>query len=189
MTRFFSSDWHFSHPKVAELRGFDTIELHDEWLMDTIAEKMRSKKDIMFFLGDLALSVTGINKGLDFIKTLPGSFRMIAGNHDRCAGLLKGSSKWVARYMEAFDSVNDIGTASINGEDFILYHYPFLRPDTEVKYAEYRLTPQGKRLLCGHTHCTSFYTDRDDEFQIGIDTGKIYAEGELCRLTKAGKIC
>lgn len=55
MTTYFTSDPHFGHRKVAEIRGFDSPEEHDAALAANWRAVVRPG-DKVWVLGDLAMS-------------------------------------------------------------------------------------------------------------------------------------
>lgn len=90
-----TSDLHLSHQKVAELRGFKTIEEHDETILDNLNTAV-GKRDSLWILGDLVF-----NKATKFrlLDRVPGSnVRIVLGNHD----MVTGNELWPANFMKAF---------------------------------------------------------------------------------------
>lgn len=82
---YVTSDLHLSHSKVAELRGFKTIDEHDDAIFHGILDTVK-KGDTLWILGDLLF-----NRGarLDILRTLLShlklgrvNVRAVLGNHD-----------------------------------------------------------------------------------------------------------
>jgi calcineurin-like phosphoesterase family protein len=75
----FIADLHFGHKFVAEHRGFESIEAHDEYI---IAQWNRvvHKRDITYILGDVTMEKTDSYPLLD---RLNGIKRVVLGNHDK----------------------------------------------------------------------------------------------------------
>jgi len=96
MTDFFIADTHFGHRKIiqfcADSRPFDTIEEHDNALIDNW-NSVVTEEDTVYVLGDFFL---GGYKRTDRIKEilslLKGKKILIQGNHD----LDKTSSHWIS---------------------------------------------------------------------------------------------
>ena len=76
---FFISDLHFSHQNMAKARGFETIEQHDNHIIDCWNKKV-SKRDIVYLLGDLTMEK---RSPYPLLAKLNGTKRVIGGNHDR----------------------------------------------------------------------------------------------------------
>lgn len=163
--RFYTSDFHIGHLKVANIRGFETVEAHD-W---TLAEMWRSQvkdRDHVWILGDLSLNW---EKGLTWLKELPGTKHLITGNHDRCFPGLRDGYRFQRRYMDVFDSVQLAARHKIAGTNVLLSHFP-LSTDRgpEVRYPQWRLRDEGDLLLHGHTHSPEKLTSAR-EVHVGWD--------------------
>lgn len=78
---FVISDTHFGHTNILkyepEHRPFDTIEEHDEKLIE-LWNKRVEPKDIVWHLGDVALK----QSALGIVARLNGEKRLVLGNHD-----------------------------------------------------------------------------------------------------------
>lgn len=76
MAVYFTSDWHLGHPRMAQLRGFSSLEEHD----DAVLEPFRrlAKKDKLFILGDVVWG----NKALPKVGEVRCYKEMLYGNHD-----------------------------------------------------------------------------------------------------------
>lgn len=72
---FFIGDTHFNHTKLALIRGFTTVEEHDEALIDNWNKIVR-KNDIIYHLGDVCFG------GHEKLARLKGYKKLILGNHD-----------------------------------------------------------------------------------------------------------
>ena len=76
----FTSDLHLGHPKVAEIRGFESTDEHDEhlaWRWRTFVHE----HDVVYVLGDVS-GDGGQAHALEILRGLPGEKRLILGNHD-----------------------------------------------------------------------------------------------------------
>lgn len=77
---FFISDLHFGHRNILKFsptRGGDTVEEHDEWLLEQINSTVK-KRDVLWLLGDLAFS----REGLEKVSKIHCQKHIILGNHD-----------------------------------------------------------------------------------------------------------
>ena len=127
---YFNSDLHLGHKRVlifhdryrAKCMGVDTIEQHDEMIFDLWNDRIK-KRDIIYILGDLGHQYHGI-------KTLPGTKKLLLGNHDT------GKAH---EYLEVFDDI--IGP--------IAYKHHWLAHFPPVESELY-----GRPVIHGHTHST-----------------------------------
>lgn len=53
MNRYYISDLHLGHQKLADMRGFDSVQDHDDFILSELA-KLKAK-DTLWLLGDLAM--------------------------------------------------------------------------------------------------------------------------------------
>lgn len=76
---WFISDTHFGHTKIIPWakRPFETVEEMDQCLADNWADRI-GEPDLVYHLGD----VTWTDHGLRLFDKLPGTKRLILGNHD-----------------------------------------------------------------------------------------------------------
>lgn len=103
---YFTSDLHLGHKAAARLRGFDTVEKHDQhiayMLMNTLV-----KRDVLWVLGDIAWHP----EALDILDVVPCPMNAILGNHDNMDTQV---------YLKRFDWVG--GAAKF--KEFWLTHIP-----------------------------------------------------------------
>lgn len=127
MNIYLCSDLHLGHKNVIkwsqEKRPFNTIEEHDEFIMDEWSSKVK-KRDHVWVLGDLGHGQEALSK----IKSLPGFKKLVKGNHDQL--LLK-------LYAEVFHSIHGI----VKYKNYWFSHCP-------IHPAELR----GRRNIHGHVH-------------------------------------
>lgn len=113
--KFFWSDPHFGHHKIAPTRGFAITEEMDQFQIDAINDVV-GKGDILYLLGDV-----GIDKDPKFLEDIIKNriickyIRLIVGNHDRPERI---------GYM--FDQVHDTAMVKLCGNQTWLSHYPHL---------------------------------------------------------------
>jgi calcineurin-like phosphoesterase family protein len=72
------ADLHLDHINIAKLRGFETAEEHDEYLIKQW-NSVINKRDTVWVLGDIGLTKKGYHK-LDRLK---GIKNIVLGNHDK----------------------------------------------------------------------------------------------------------
>lgn len=154
MTVWFTSDPHWGHRFVADLRGFTTTEEHDDALLENFRQMVKPK-DQVWWLGDLNMNNPA--EALAFTALIPGEHHLVAGNHDKVFPALRDAHKYQRQYLEVFSSVQAYARRRINGHEVLLSHFPYAGTDgddhTEMpRYTQYRLPNQGRWLLHGHTH-------------------------------------
>jgi calcineurin-like phosphoesterase family protein len=128
-------DTHFGHRKMPELRGFATIEEHDEALIDRWNAVVR-KQDTVWHLGDVLFG----RHSFACLGRLKGTKKLVAGNHDMYP---------TSAYLEHFNRV--VGAVEIAG--CILTHIPvhesqFGRYDGNIHGHLHTRTIQGGRYVC-----------------------------------------
>lgn len=177
--RFFTSDLHFGHRKVAELRGFDNVADHDDAIREHWSGRI-TDDDIVFVLGDVALSMT---HGIDMLRGLPGRKRLIAGNHDMCHPMFRNAAAREVRYREVFEHVAPFGTVRIGNTDWLMSHYPYIGDSGPVdRDTQWRLPNFGRPLLHGHTHSRHAVTS-GLEFHVGWDAwGHLISENLIANM-------
>jgi len=75
----FIADLHFGHKFMAEHRGFESIEAHDEYIIAQWNQVVQ-KRDVTYILGDVTMEKTDSYPLLD---RLNGTKRVVLGNHDK----------------------------------------------------------------------------------------------------------
>lgn len=195
--RFFTSDMHFGHKKVAGLRGFgqtpEGVRRHDEAIIANW-NSVVSPGDTVFVLGDVAMPST-FDDAKASIARLNGTKVLVAGNHDMCSGTFVDGWRHVADYMEAFDSVVSYARTVIRlGDDgrkvtVLLCHYPYfgsdldgvvagngkpIKPTPDMwrranRYRDVRLPDTGEWLIHGHTHEPMQRLHGGRQIHVGLD--------------------
>lgn len=158
-----TSDLHLGHNRefVWGPRGFKSVEEHDIEVVDRFCEKI-SIEDEVYILGDLVLGDT--NKGISYLRELPGRIHVVRGNHDTDAR--------VALYKELPNVVEVVDAARLkyNKYHFYLSHYPTLTANFEKESLK-----QVEVNLFGHTHQkTNFYQDKPFMYHCGADSHDCY---------------
>jgi calcineurin-like phosphoesterase family protein len=150
--RFITSDLHFGHELVANLRGFDTTAEHDDALAEQWHKVVR-QDDTVFVLGDVVGRSKDWTYALDRIDKLPGVKHLVSGNHDSCSSIHRNGWQHQREALRVFESVRDFARIKFRRHTVLMSHYPYDDDHTEgVRYAEYRLRDEGLPLLHGHTH-------------------------------------
>lgn len=160
MTYFVTSDTHFGHRFVAELRGFGSTEEHDLYLQDRW-NAVVGPDDTVYHLGDVSLSL----RDLPSMKRchLNGHLVLVAGNHDECwhrRSHLRDARRAVSsveQYLDAgFETVYTSGSILVNpdGRGSVLFSHLPVEGDHKAKdrYQDRRPGHGDIPVLCGHVH-------------------------------------
>ena len=145
-TIFFIADTHFEHKLVARLRGYESVEEHDEHLIDQWNATVGTR-DTVWLLGDAVFGKHNLWK----LGRLNGIKRLVMGNHDCYA---------VSEYAVYFSKI--YGAFSFK-HDFILTHVPVHPQQLEKRY---------KCNIHGHTHTFAL----DDRRYVGVSVELIDAK-------------
>lgn len=91
---YVTSDWHFGHSGITNTfrKQFASLE-HMEDVVLAQAMAVLKKRDVCFYLGDMAFT----QDGLDKLRALPGRKILVRGNHDTLP---------TAKYSEVFDEIH-----------------------------------------------------------------------------------
>ncbi len=137
---WFIGDIHAGHKNIANFRKEITSEEHNREVIGESWNKLVTKRDLVWVLGDAAFT----QDGLDWIGTLKGEKRLLRGNHDTLP---------IQKYLEVFSEVYGI----LKYKNYWLSHAP-IHPD-ELR---------GKSNIHGHVHyhnirqCGDFGCSKDD---------------------------
>lgn len=77
MSVYFCSDLHIGHPLAARLRGFKSVDEHDEAVIDSIAG-VSDKRTVIWVLGDVCMR----RDKMPMLSRILGRKRLVRGNHD-----------------------------------------------------------------------------------------------------------
>lgn len=164
MARLWISDLHLGHQKVAEMRGFASVEAHDEAVLASLLAL--GADDQVWILGDCSSSRPEHQQAaLAALAEVPASLHLIAGNHDAVSSVNRDGFKHQRTYLERFDSVQQFGRVNLAGCQVLMSHYPYARSGDgpgrgEARHLEYRLPDHGYPLIHGHTHHTEPHMTR-----------------------------
>jgi calcineurin-like phosphoesterase family protein len=173
---WFTSDLHFRHNKVAELRGFthpgdgtkawpDSLA-HDEEVIKRWNARVRPI-DHVWVLGDVAMG--SMTETFQLVDRLHGVKHLVTGNHDAPWPGHRDSRKIQKRWLEHFESVQAFAKIRLAGEEVLLSHFPYDGDHTDNDRAtQFRLRDEGKWLLHGHLHVNSRVTG-PRSIHVGLD--------------------
>ena len=168
---WFTSDQHYGHKLVAELRGFASTDEHDDAIDANYRALIRKADAQVWFLGDLSLkgTETALRPIIERIAALPGRKHLIAGNHDPIHPMHRDAHKFADLYRIAFESVSVYARRRIGGRDVMLSHFPYAADrGFEARHPQYRLPDLGMPLIHGHMHVSERRTG-PREVHIGLD--------------------
>lgn len=152
---FFTADLHLAHPKLAGLRGFDTVAVHDTAMMAPLY-RLDPKQDTLWVLGDIcAGGVASMESALAQLNTLRVPMHLVTGNHDPVHPMYRGAQKHFAAYAAVFASVQQVARTKVGGAGVMLSHFPYVDvPDrlSRRNFDQYQLPNFGMWLIHGHTH-------------------------------------
>lgn len=157
-----TSDPHLGHPKVAELRGFDSVEAHDDTILRNLA-RGATDKTLTWILGDVVFGspqhkLSGLARLRDEV---PGHKRLVLGNHDPLHPAVKQNADW-GPWLEVFEQIHTAAQVKHDGHTLLLSHFPYdgdndhrADGDQSDRFEQYRLRDLGAVLLHGHTHAST----------------------------------
>lgn len=130
------SDLHLGHKNILKFAGkyrswATTVDEHDWSLISRIRSVCRSKRDLLYILGDVAMQVDK----LELLNEIPARKVLVRGNHDTYQDGV---------YRKYFDSIQGIVKKRYNKQSFWFSHCP-IHPD-ELR---------GCISVHGHVHANS----------------------------------
>ncbi|AFP42039.1 Metallophosphoesterase [Mycolicibacterium smegmatis MC2 155] len=152
---YFTADLHLAHPKLARLRGFDTVASHDAAVMAQLY-RLSPETDELWVLGDICSGgVASMESALAQLSTLHVPMHLVTGNHDPVSPMYRNAQKHFADYAVVFASVQQVARTKVGGEGVMLSHFPYAgTPDrfSRKSFDQYQLPDLGMWLIHGHTH-------------------------------------
>ena len=146
---FFIGDTHFGHLKLALVRGFASVEEHDEELVKRWNAVVR-KRDAVWHLGDVLFGT----RSFPIIGRLNGTKKLVAGNHDQYP---------TRKYLEAgFNKV--VGSAQV--KHYLLTHIAVSNCQFERWPANIHGHTHRRTLLDGRYWCVS--AEQNDLYPISL---------------------
>lgn len=175
MTIWLSSDWHFNHPYVARLRGYETAEEHDAELIDRLNASVRPT-DTLWFLGDL--NMKDLTGALEKVDRINGTKHIVFGNHDAGHPMHRRAHTHQRRYLESFASTQTMAQLRRGDERLMLSHFPYYgdHPATPDRHVEWRLNPvanggkyQSEYRWLAHGHVHDAFQRSGVGYNVGVD--------------------
>ncbi len=181
---WFTSDLHFSHKRVAQLRGFtkevpdflgdpDAVltigdtEAHDAAIIENW-NRVVNPEDTVWVLGDVGMG--HLPRFEEQLSQLRGRKHLITGNHDDPWPGNRDSFKYQRSWLERFESVQPFARKKIDGITVLLSHFPYDGDHTEEeRCTQYRLRHYGEWLLHGHTHWKHIQSHHGHQIHVGLD--------------------
>lgn len=163
---YYWSDLHLGHQRVAETRGFSTVQEHDEHIAAAWRRTVK-ENDIVWVLGDI--SGGSHEPALELISTLPGRKKIIWGNHDKGHSAHQGGTEAAQAFLKVFESADSVGRRRVDGMQFMLSHFPYTgeRGGRQDRYPEFRLRDLGQWLVHGHVH--QEWSLRGRQINVGVN--------------------
>lgn len=170
---WFTADLHLGHKKVSDIRGFESTDEHDYFILDNLL-KSTSQKDTIWILGDISGGGSSSQKtALRQLKRLNRTMHLIAGNHDGVHPMHRNSFKWQSEYFETFDSVQPFARKRFNKTDIWLSHFPWSGGGDHTateRYSTIRLNDDNESwLIHGHTHSNILVDEKQRMIHVGVD--------------------
>lgn len=137
---YFSSDLHLGHKKMLEVRPFDTMMEHDDYIIAQL-KKVNPESEI-WILGDIACGEE--DYALDRLANIPAKMHLVSGNHDSVWPYHRNAHRQQRKFLEVFESVQSMARVNFGGKKVMLYHTPHGSHKTP--------THLGEGMLHGHTH-------------------------------------
>lgn len=168
---FFTSDTHLDHEFVAQTRGFNTAEEHDENVVEQW-NLVVSERDTVWHLGDVGMG--SLLRFAETIDRLNGNIHLITGNHDECApGVFRKSQNKQRMWLARFVSIQQFQRFKYQDIEFLASHFPYQGEGERhlpERFSEYRLRDEGYPLVHGHIHSSKALTEgRPREVHVGWD--------------------
>lgn len=163
---FVTSDLHFGHRKVSEVRGFESTDDHDRHLIERWQETV-PKNATVFVLGDIAGRRDDHKHALNLLAGLNGVKYLISGNHDAAHPVHVEAFDVLPDYQYVFRSVQPFVQVRVNIPSgpgvpglrrILMSHFPYAGTGgdgegrTQDRWSQFRLPDMGQTLIHGHTH-------------------------------------
>lgn len=146
MNVFFTADLHLGHRRMADIRGFETIEEMDSALLTNWNSRV-GPKDRVWLLGDVSFHKEEETRRL--VGLLNGEISLVVGNHDDLV---------VRKAPDLFESITEFKEIKLWHQRIVLCHYA-LRVWSRSHYGTWH--------LYGHSHGNL----ADDPHALSMDVG------------------
>lgn len=158
---YYLSDVHLNHPKVAEYRGFSSVNDHNDAVMESM-RRLPAGSDL-HLCGDLSSGgAVSENQALALLATLTHlNLHLKPGNHDSVHAMHRNSHHRHAKFRDVFDSIELFGQMRLAGKYVLISHFPYERDRGRPRYTQWRLRNEGLYLIHGHTHSDQRFHGRE----------------------------
>ena len=165
---YYWSDLHLGHAKVSELRGFATAEDHDTAILNAWAATV-TPRDTIWVLGDLTAGGNrATSVALQALAALPGTKRLITGNHDRLHPINRPRASDYPAWLDVFATIDTAARIKLHGTSVVLSHFPYSGDHTgDDRHEQWRLRDLGAPLIHGHVHAE--WRTRGKMLNVGVD--------------------
>jgi calcineurin-like phosphoesterase family protein len=190
MTRYFTSDLHFSHRNVITYcnRPYkDFVDMNNA-MVQTWNDKVKPD-DIVYVIGDFSLNPS---QAALYTPMLNGIKHLISGNHDAC---FAKKERNIVHQKNIEQRYLNMGWASVSqssnlvlldNTEVLLSHLPYapnVGENLDIRYLDYRPKDLGSILLCGHLHCR--FVKNKNTIDVGFDNKlDLYSEGEIVTIIR-----
>ncbi len=166
-----TSDTHFGHQKVSDIRGFRDTNAHDSAVFESIADLVKPSDTLIHF-GDVSIEGTW-QLGLDYMRALPCTLVLVVGNHDRIFANERTRAKYWPEYASVFTGgIYQHTRERLSGRSFVQQHFPYWPNDrNEPRYEQFRVPNLGLPIVHGHTHADEVH-EFPNHFHVGWDAWK-----------------
>lgn len=168
-----TSDLHFGHEKIAEIRGFSSTAEHDAVVFQSLLDVLKPE-DTLWNFGDNSIEGTW-RLGLEYMRALPCERKiLLIGNHDRIFPEKRDRAAYFAAYAEVFTGgIYSYTRERLSGRSFIQSHFPYWPNDRHVARMEQDRVPNlGLPIVHGHTHREDTAHEWPNHFGVGWDFHK-----------------
>jgi calcineurin-like phosphoesterase family protein len=179
-----TSDTHFDHKLVAELRGFTKPGVDEHGTPVLVGDTARHDTEIIrrwnatVAHGDTVWHHGDVGMGhyprfADQLGQLHGTIHLLTGNHDNPFPGNRDSWKyqpyWLTTGGGRFASVQAFARRRVDKRIFLMSHFPYKGDSLDLdRYDQYRLRDEGMWLLHGHIHKTDRITG-PHMLHVGLD--------------------
>jgi calcineurin-like phosphoesterase family protein len=163
---FFTSDCHFGHAKLAQMRGFSSIEEHDRVIASAWRDAV-GRSDEVNVIGDF--SFHKLERTIGILRSLPGQKHLIVGNHDQ--PMIRKPA-----YRKLWGSVSDIRTVRVADNSLLAFRGSIPeRSSQRIELCHYAMrvwnqSHYGAWHLHGHSHGTLPSPAASLSMDVGVDT-------------------
>lgn len=173
-----SADLHLGHQKVAEIRGYTNVALHDHDILNNLADALTEKSEL-WILGDISAGGKAAQERAllllsELVDTTGARLHLIPGNHDGVHPMHRKSLNWYDQYLDVFKSAQPFARRRLDGHRVWLSHFPWLGAGDHTEDERYQtarlnhIHPEDW-LLHGHTHSETALDVENRMINVGLD--------------------